>query len=65
MPNEEADPIVKYYCTKLTPWNHVPPQIGKETIIHNDAKEVYEDCDCSLVDYKCPNCGHTFTLDLS
>lgn len=66
MPNNgNKDPVIEYHCAKLTPWNHVPPQPGKEVIVHDDAEELYPDCDCSLVTFKCPNCGHIYTLDLN
>ncbi len=59
------DRPIEIHCTKENPWNKVPPKIGKEVITHDDAKETYPEYDGSIVAYKCPNCGHEFTIDMS
>lgn len=59
-----SGPIIKHHCTKENPWNHALFDPAKEHIVHDDAEELYPDCDSSLVTYKYPNCGHTFTVDL-
>ena len=63
MSDDKKAPIIERYCTKDNPWDHTPFDPTKETVIHDDAKELYPDYDGCLVTYECPNCGHVYTID--
>ncbi len=62
--NIRDDGIIERHCTKENPWDLAPFNHAKMKIIHDEAEELYPDFDTSLVTYKCPNCGHVFTIDL-
>ncbi|MDO8466563.1 MAG: hypothetical protein Q7S83_00250 [bacterium] len=63
--SQDQNPSIERHCTKENPWDHAPFDPTKETIIHNDAEETCPEYDGNLVPYRCPHCGHEFTVDMS
>lgn len=61
--NPDDDLLIERYCTKEHPWDHTPINPDKETIIHVDTEEIWEDLTGRFVDYWCPNCGHIIEMD--
>lgn len=61
---ERAKEMTPYVCTAERPWT---PSFG-EPVVHPDCYEVGEQRDGypggDLQDYKCPNCGTVFTVEL-
>lgn len=53
-----------FYCTAESPYMKRPGD-DKEYWIHVDAKEADLEYDGELVPYRCPNCGHEYSVDNS
>ena len=52
-------------CTKETPWNKIRNREIK--VVQPDAEEISQrdGYPCGdYIDYKCPNCGHEFSVEL-